>query len=316
MREHLLSAYDLSANTQCQFYTAGLHDNYLIVDEGRKFILRVYRNAWRSTEDIQFELELLKDLQRHGCPAAFPVLTHQNNSHTKFECSGESRTMVLFSFAPGTVLGPELHQGHCRLLGSTVAKIHQVADLCDSQHSKQVLDLDYLLDASVGAIHRFLTPEQRAYVQSVQEKIRIHMPDLPRQAPLFGRCLGDVNPSNCHITDDGHITVFDFDQCGYGWRAFEIGKFFATIRRHSDWKALMTSFLQGYETVRALEVGETRALGYFTLAADIWVMAIHAYNADYVGYKILGPEFWARRISELKDLEAADHLWVTTARRD
>lgn len=127
------------------------------------------------------------------------------------------------------------------------------------------------------------------------------MPELPRDLPCFGICSGDINPSNFHIDTDTGVYLFDFDQCGYGWRAFEIGKFFASVLNYTHRDQLMNAFVAGYTAVRKLSEEEERAINPFTRVALIWVMAIHVYNVDLIGYQYLDRAFWKRNLDRLHE---------------
>lgn len=50
------SHYGFDRESTCKFYVLGLHDNYLIESKGEKFILRIYRNNWRSEAEVKFEI--------------------------------------------------------------------------------------------------------------------------------------------------------------------------------------------------------------------------------------------------------------------
>lgn len=186
-----------------------------------------------------------------------------------------------------------------------IARIHHEADTFSTVHTRQVLDLDYLLDASIDAISPYLTREQRQAVQGTQRRIRDALPALSRRTPAFGPCSGDVNLRNFHVDDRGGITVFDFDQCGLGWRAFEIGKFYSSLPANTKTGALRAAFLRGYESVRVLEPDERRAIPQFVVVSQLWVMALHVYNADLVGHLLADPGFWVRKLEGLRRLENA-----------
>jgi hypothetical protein len=47
------------------------------------------------------------------------------------------------------------------------------------------------------------------------------------------------------------------------------------------------------------------AIPAFVPVARIWVLAIHAYNAHYIGHKLLDRQFWARRVAAVKQLASA-----------
>jgi len=304
IRDQVLPHYALPPPLRCRFLMRGMHDNYLVEDAAGKYVLRVYRGRWRSRDEILFELELLDHLHRRGSPVAYPLFTTASQPLVAVRTADGERLAVLFSYAPGHApadIDPRLGE----TLGQVIARIHQQADTFSTAHVRRVLDLDYLLDASVDAISPYLTREQRQTVQATQRRIRDTLPVLSRQAPAFGACTGDVNPRNFHVDERGRITVFDFDQCGLGWRAFEIGKFYSSLPADTKSGTLRAAFLRGYESVRVLEPDERRAISQFVTVSYIWVMALHVYNDDLVGPLLADPGFWVKKLERLRRLENA-----------
>jgi Ser/Thr protein kinase RdoA (MazF antagonist) len=303
--EQIVSHYALPPPRRCRLHAVGMHDNYLVESANEKYIARVYRRDSRSADAIQYELALLDHLHRHGCPVAHPVLTTAAEPSITLRTTDGERIAVLFTHAPGSAPGRAIEPRHSEALGQVIARIHLAADSFSTPHARQILDVDYLLDASIEAIRPYLTHTQQGVVQKTQRRIRNTLPVIPRQAPWFGPCTGDVNPRNFHVDDTGHITVFDFDQCGLGWRAFEVGKFFAALPSGPTTGGIRVAFLRGYESVRALEPHEQRAIPPFSAMACLWVMALHVDNADLVGRLLADPDFWNRKLETLRELESA-----------
>lgn len=302
VKDLLLPSYRLGAAAECRFYVLGLHDNYLVEDESGKYILRVYRNDWRSRYDVLFELDFLTFLADAGDPVAYPLPTASGERCLFHPYPEGERAVALFRFAPGVAPSENLTFEQSRRLGEAVAQLHLAADDYSPKYSRQELTVEYLLDASVRVISGFLDSGDAAYLSEVQASIKAELPELPRVAPYFGVCHGDVNPNNLHFSEDGGLTVFDFDQCGYGWRAFEIGKFMSSILARPERERLLAQFVAGYESVRPLTPAEVCAISLFTKISVIWVLAIHAYNAERIGYKYLDAAFWKKRLSRLKEL--------------
>ena len=98
--------------------------------------------------------------------------------------------------------------------------------------------------------------------------------NLPRTAPIYGICVGDVHSGNAHFTDENQPTLFDFDQCGYGWRAFDIAKCLHVLIRQKIDVTVRNSFIDGYESFRKLSEVELAAIPIFVKAAHVWVMGI------------------------------------------
>ena len=144
-----------------------------------------------------------------------------------------------------------------------------------------------------------------SFLHDLRENISNSIPLLEKSPGIYGLCIGDVNPTNFHIDKNNRITVFDFDQCGYGYRAFEIGKFLSSVRNHNEKREIRKAFLKGYQSIRTLSQIEQEAIPIFEIISVIWVMAIQVANADRVGYKYLEKPAWDKRLSSLKKLVSA-----------
>jgi Ser/Thr protein kinase RdoA (MazF antagonist) len=264
--------------------------------------LRIYRNNWRSTDEIIFELELLSFLHDKGAPVSYPLLTRSGESSFYIDSPEGKRSAALFHYAKGHAPGNKLSTHESELLGKTVANIHRLSDDFTLPCTRPVLDIPYLLDDSINAIQDFVNQETLAYLKAIQHKLSLTLPQLAKEQGQYGICTGDVNPTNFHI-DGETITVFDFDQCGYGYRAFEIAKFISSIHTLKNKADIANAFLVGYQQVRRLSSAELSAIPYFEMVAVIWVMAINANNSDLIGHKWLEKPFWERKITVLKELE-------------
>ena len=292
----VLPAYKFPGPVGCEFYMMGLHDTYLVRDKRRimRYILRLYRKDWRDLAQISYELELLLYLAKSGLVAA-PVQTRDNSPLVPITCPEGERYAALFPFAPGYAPGIDIQPAEAQLLGNSVARMHQASRDFSSQHQRQELSLEYLLDDSVNVVLPFLDSEQAAALKKARDKIYRDMPLIPMQWPYACQCAGDINPTNFHIYKD-RITLFDFDQCGFGLRAFEIAKFNASVWHLKDTATIQQSFLKGYQQEATLEADEIQAIPYLVAIAFIWVMAIQVYNIDIWGSQRLGATYWQSRI--------------------
>jgi len=304
----LVSHYAVPPPLHCQFYVSGLHDNYLIECGEQRYIFRLYRNSWRSQDEIDFELELLAFLTERTSRVAALYRAKSGELKILIECPEGQRAGALFAYAEGAAPGNAISDEEGLLLGQTVAAVHEIAQTFSTAHTRPLLDIPYLLDASLVAIAPFLEKAEQAYLESLQTRLHQALPALAQQPGTYGICLGDVNPTNFHVSGDKRITLFDFDQCGYGYRAFEIGKFLSSIQSLETKGKIAKAFVDGYQQVRHLDPDEVRAIPYFEMVSVIWVMAIHAQNVQWIGGKLLERPFWTRRLALLKVMAAAYNL--------
>jgi len=298
----LASNYGFKKKLKCKFYVLGLHDNYLVESNYDKYILRIYRNNWRSEEEVKFELELLAYLNNKTDLVAELLPTLNNNLQFQVNCPEGIRSAALFRYAEGFAPENAITPDEAERLGYSIAKVHKITDSFISTYSRQELDIPYLLDGSIKAIKPYLDNNGIAFLDKLRDKLINKIPKLEKEPGIYGICAGDVNPSNFHIDKKQKITLFDFDQCGYGYRAFEIGKFFSSVRHHKDKQGIMDSFLKGYQSNRQLSNIEQEAIPFFEIISVIWVMSIQVENADRIGNKYLEKPFWDKRLSDLEKL--------------
>jgi Ser/Thr protein kinase RdoA (MazF antagonist) len=301
----VVSHYSLNEQLTCKFYVLGLHDNYLVESDGQKYILRIYRNNWRSKEEILFELEWLEFLKNKTDLATEVIETTDGNLTFNIDSPEGTRLASMFLYADGNAPGNSISTNEAELLGETVAYIHNFSDAFSPVRTRQALDIKYLLDDSISAIKPFLDNDGFNYLCVVREQLNNSMPTLEKTPGIYGLCIGDVNPTNFHINKNNKITVFDFDQCGYGYRAFEIGKFFSSVRNHNKKREITEAYLKGYQSIRPLCQIEQESIPLFEITSVIWVMAIQVANSDRIGFKYLEKSSWDRRLSDLKQLVSA-----------
>lgn len=299
----LTEHYELPDLKQCQFYTLGLHDNYLVEGNHSQYILRIYRRDWRSTEEIQFELNLLAHLKTKGANVSSPLTTKTAELSFQINCAEGSRSATLFDYAKGISPGHNISIEQSHLLGTAVAQMHLASDSFRTNIQKQPLDTDYLLDQSLHTIKPFVKVEMQSYLDRLGIKIKNQLPPLPHKAGVSGICAGDINPGNFHINKHNKITLFDFDQCGFGYRAFEVGKYFSSLHSLTNKQKLSEAFIAGYQHSRPLSDQEQLSIPCFEIVSNIWVMAIHVYNHDRIGYKHLQESYWMRQLDILRELD-------------
>jgi Ser/Thr protein kinase RdoA (MazF antagonist) len=297
--------YELPRLASCQFYVRAMHDNYLITCGSSRYILRIYRNSWRSIDEIGFELDLLCYLSGKKASVASPLRTKNNELSFRLESPEGRRVAALFPYAEGHAPGPGISVAEGSMLGSEVARIHELGVGFSTPYTRHTLELPYLLDESIVDITPFLDQTWRNELGVLQGKLQRALGKLPKDTASYGICLGDVNPTNFHVNHENKLTLFDFDQCGYGYRAFEIGKFISSIHYSPLKHEIAKEFVAGYQGVRPLTNAERAAIPYFEMVAVIWVLAINVNNTDLIGYKTLERPFWERKFKILNVLDAA-----------
>jgi Ser/Thr protein kinase RdoA (MazF antagonist) len=136
---------------------------------------------------------------------------------------------------------------------------------------------------------------------------------LPKSKPEYGICHGDLHGGDVCYDENNRPTLFDFDSSGCGWRALDIGVFFASddwmdITSEGDERRLrrLNAFVEGYSTVRALTEHEMSAVRLGPPIHHIFLMGhvlryttlsegAHWANDHFIDWHMAWFKHWAER---------------------
>ncbi len=300
--------YDLDIITNCFLWHRGLSDVYLIETRTNKYIFRISHFHWRTKEDIDFELELLDFLHQNKLPVAYPLRTKNGNLSIEINAPEGSRYAALFIYAPGEIPLGDFNEAQSQKLGEILAKVHQIGLNFQTKAQRNPLTLDYLLDDSLQIISPFLEQEYSdfKYLKENIINIKNKLKNLPQESPFWTICWGDPHSGNTHFTIDKQLTLFDFDQCGYGWRIFDIAKFLQKGISTGMHRKVRDAFMYGYQTISTLTSQEIQSLQPLTQTAHIWMWGISINNAMIHNWCILDHSYFNKRLQQLKMLSCHD----------
>ena len=279
--------YGLPSSLSCQFWQRGINDLYLIQAQGRKLVLRISPTNWRSMEQIEAEVELLHFLRRHRICVPEPI-AHRDGAYIKTLHAPEGpRHAVLFAFVPGVPSSPTEEQAH--RFGQAIAQLHTVTDGYPADRAGLRFEPRDMVDRPLARLRPLFAEHQDDwdYLCSIADGLKQTAARLPRQAPEYGICHGDVNRGNFHVVDDEEWALLDFEYFGYGWRVFDIATFFGNqmiqLGTSEGTKRILDAFLAGYQSVRALSQLEREVLPAFVMLRQIWILGIGARNQPIMG---------------------------------
>lgn len=302
----LASNYDIGKVRNCQFWYHGLSDIYRVETISDTYIFRISHHHWRSRSEIQFELEFLTFLRRHQLPVASPLPTATGELCLEITAPEGQRYGTLFEYAEGSVPMGDFDCTQSHKLGEILAKVHQVSQDFVPFSQRSSLTPKFLIDDSLAVIAPFFEqrPWDRETLLTIAESTKEQLHSLPQTSPFWTVCWGDPHSGNTHCRENNKMTLFDFDQCGYGWRAFDIGKFRQVSLQGGCSHKVRKAFLEGYETVAPLIPIERDSLRSLTVAAYIWAWAIHLNRAICFEYSRLDKRYFTRRLEQLKQLHS------------
>jgi Ser/Thr protein kinase RdoA (MazF antagonist) len=300
----LMSHYNIGEVTTCQFWYHGLSDIYYVETVSARYMFRISHHHWRSRSDIQFELEFLTFLRHHDLPVASPIPTNTGELCLEITAPEGERYGTLFEYAEGSVPIGDFDCSQSHRLGETVAKLHRVSYQFSPRSQRSSLTPELVIDNSLAIIIPFL--EKRPWdwetLCAIAQRTKEQLHNLPQTPPFWTVCWGDPHSGNTHFTDNNQLTLFDFDQCGYSWRAFDIAKFRQVSLQAGCGPKIRKAFLEGYQTITALTQLEMDCLQSLTVAAFIWAWGIHLNRAICFEYSRLDHRYFTRRLEQLKQL--------------
>ena len=297
--------YKLGELAGAELLARGLNDTFRVQASDRSYAFRVYRAGWRSKSEIQYELEVVLHLDRKGIGVSAPVASKDGSLLIPIEQPEGMRYAVLFTYAEGEQSGA-LTEAQARLFGAASAELHAASDGFISHHARFGLDLEHLIDQPLSAALPFLAhrPDDQLYLTEFATRIRDRIEAI--QAELeFGFCHGDLHGINAAF-DGETVTMFDFDCCGVGWRAYDIAvyRWLLELRNiASNWKP----FLDAYQSLRPLREIDLSAVPLFVAARCVWILGLHTSNASFLGRSFLNDQFyWNYWLKLIHDWDAKE----------
>jgi Ser/Thr protein kinase RdoA (MazF antagonist) len=306
--EQVLSLYALGAVSRCRLHHRGLNDTYKVEGgQGEMYFLRVYRAGWRTREEIETEIAILLHLARQKASVCAPVSRKDGQLVTPLDCAEGTRCAALFTCAPGKEVPFHAYSEELAgLYGEAVATIHSAADSFSGPLARPALDLTELLERPLRLLTSAIAhrPEDVADVTRLGDRLRRRiegMADLE-----IGFCHGDFHGWNA-CEKDGRFTFYDFDCCGWGYRAYDLAVFpwaFA-VRQDSIERieAMGRAYLGGYLRRRRLCAADIEAILAFVAIRQIWLTGLHIASGDRFGWSWINDHYFDRQLQMLRDWE-------------
>jgi len=269
--------YNIGELICCNFISRGMNDTYVIETTIGKYVFRVYRSNWRSKySEILFEIDLLNHLSRTSLNVSLPIKSIHDNYVQKLIAPEGNRFGVLFTLVEGVPLQLDNIE-ICYLFGEEAAKLHLYSNSFQSSYEKANIDIEFLIDAPLDILKKHLSKRQSElhYFMNIGSYLRDRIMELRNID--WGICHGDLHGYNAHIQGK-RIANFDFDLCGFGWRAYDLAVFKFTLDlsdSNKDKKAQQwAAFLEGYQKTRKLNRNDIEAIPIFIGVRRLWLMSL------------------------------------------
>ncbi|QJD81487.1 phosphotransferase [Spirosoma rhododendri] len=275
--------YALGHETTCQLIKAGVNHTYLVTAGDKRFVFRIYSLNWRTRTDITEEIRLLKHVRKGGIPVSYALPDASGQYVQEIDAPEGLRYGVLFSFAEGQKILTFSEERH-EEMGRIMARLHQLTE--GFALDRATYTPTYLLVDSLPKIAPFLpadSPEMQ-FLQTAQASLLTELTNADQTQLRQGALHLDIWFDNLNIDPAGTITLFDFDFCGNGPLATDVGYYLmqlhSTEADEAEFRRKKDRFLAGYESVRPLSAEEKRLLPALSMGVYFFFLGVQCERFD------------------------------------
>ena len=272
-------------DAMCMFEYRGLNDIYKCTGGDQSFYFKIYAREDIDMAAIEAEIEVVNHLKHAGLSVAYPITMKDGKYLLPIEMPEGTRFGVLFSEAEGIPCNNDtLNDREVSEIGRLISDMHTMLDATPISPKRWKLDDTLFLDRSIEILEsyaRFKPEIELSFLKDVVKELKEQI-QAKASSWGWGLCHGDIFTGNIHKRNDGVLSIFDFDFCGYGWRAYDVSPFLGNFGTGVSADAVdkrkrrLESFLQGYENNGSLSDSEIEA------AYKIFVPFRRIFNLGYL----------------------------------
>ena len=227
---------------------------------GQKFALRLNINSTRVHSNILAETQWVRDLARIpsiNVPAPIASLDDQFVVSALQDDSGQMIYGVMYSWLEGEEIGDEPTLDQLRTVGQAIALLHQNSsdfELRDGASLPTFNDFFWGTEDFLFSSKSRLSASDRSLIEKARDLI------MQFTAELYASSAVHIIHADFHgwnlMWHEGQLSIFDFDDCGYGVEAQDI----AVALYYLDTPEQDVALLDGYKSIRPLPTYSDNAM--------------------------------------------------------
>ena len=299
---YLMEHYSLGTAAMCSIIKCGINDTYLVSSSEGKFIFRVYSLNWRTPGEIMQEIKLINHLAEKGLSVSYPIGDSDGKYIQELHAPEGLRYGVMFSYAAGEKLHNYSAEQHYHA-GVVMANLHKATENFYLERTNYTLR--NLLVEPLEAMKTFLPEETEefGYMKALQSYLLNELQNVDEDDLRKGAIHMDIWFDNMNISDDGKISLFDFDFCGNGWLCIDIAYYILQLnyveRDEKVCAEKVSSFLQGYESITNITAEEKRILPILGLCSYFFYLGIQVKRFDNWSNVFLSETYLRRYVTHI-----------------
>jgi Ser/Thr protein kinase RdoA (MazF antagonist) len=288
----------------------GLSENvaFRVADarDGSSLVLRLHRPWYHSLDELKSERVWTRALTEAGVGVPEGLRTPEGYDFARIAIpeTGETRWAGLARWIEGEPVSrilardkdPAAAERRFFELGSIMAGLHAESSgwTPPPGFTRHALDEHGLMGESPwwGRFwtHQRLSEDERRILLGARDRLRAALEALGKSQESYFLIHADLHPDNIVALGD-RSAVIDFDDCGFGWRMFDVAVALLHTRHRPDYEPLRTAFVAGYRTRRPLPDDELDLLPMFQLVRRMsqigWLgqRPEHSGGNDFVPWK-------------------------------
>lgn len=230
--------------------------------EGKTYALRLHRRGYRSNDELRSELQWMGAASEGGLNVPRPVPS-VSGAFLHVADGIQIDVLTWITGSPMGKTGQALHTddraGLFRSIGCEMAKLHNISDAWDIPDGFQRCswDREGLLGEN-PVWGRFwenptLSGEDRALFSETRARAKADLKNIEPNLD-FGLIHADLVRENILVDDEG-LWLIDFDDCGFGFRLFDLATTLIKNINEDDYPDLCTALIDEYSTLRDIDVG-------------------------------------------------------------
>lgn len=251
--------------------------------DGRSYALRIHQPGLHSKEAIRSELTWMQVLKAQDFPVPAVIPAENGELVMAVRVDVEERYCSLLEWVDGRLFNDlgRVEKGmqtemcaRYRQLGALAARLHVQATkwLPPADFVRHAWDEDGLLgdEPRMGRFwdHPDLQPKQRQELLKARVALRGMLRQLGKTSENYGLVHADFLPDNI-LVRNGHLTLIDFDDSGYGWHLYEMATGLFPQINQPFFDDLVAAYLEGYRSVREFGDDEARYIPAFLLICGL-----------------------------------------------
>jgi Ser/Thr protein kinase RdoA (MazF antagonist) len=256
-------------------------------DEGRRLVVRVYRDGYHNEAEIRSELAWIEALRAADLVRTHAPVPGRDGTflRTLAVGNGTRRRAVAFDYIDGCEPASADLVCWFRHLGRVAGLMHTHSRAWPRPpgFTRKTWDFDAALGRTAywGRWQRALGLDRagREQLRRAVDLIEKRLAAFGSGPDRFGLIHADLRPANLLVDGDA-LTVIDFDDCGFGWYAYDFAASVSFMEHEPIVPELMQSWVGSYREVAPLDEAVVAELPVFVMLRRILLLAWIASHSE------------------------------------